>query len=340
MEAASQLSRSLSLVFSLSVLLLVKTAVAQQSYQALQPRPGQPRSQALDKVSSPIQNQSPVRFRGWRHGDYKQKFSRPRFRAARPEMASRVESSTGDLNAQPALAANAAMPGFLLRESLPAGFIPTAVVTGDINGDARMDFVVSNGGDNNLWLYLGKGDGSFNLPTIVPITQGLSPTAMAVGHLRGTAVVDIVVAEADSNSVGIFLGNGNGGFTESTVSLPSVPNAIVPGDFNHDGKEDLAVGSSDLNYKNTLAILPGLGNGNFGAAVFTAAAVYAPAVFWLSAADLNNDGNLDLVVTSSHDQIAVQAFLGKGNGSFSAGQIISENFGSRAEPNYRVSGCR
>jgi hypothetical protein len=102
------------------------------------------------------------------------------------------------------------MPDLLFRKSLPGGFIPTSVATGDFNGDGKMDFVVANGGDNNLWLYFGKGDGTFNPPIILPITMGQSPVWVATADLRGIGKTDLIVVEADSNSVGVFLGSEHG----------------------------------------------------------------------------------------------------------------------------------
>jgi hypothetical protein len=64
------------------------------------------------------------------------------------------------------------LAGLLFRNSLPAGFIPTSVATGDFNGDGKMDFVVANGGDNNLWLYFGNGNATFSLPIICPLRWG------------------------------------------------------------------------------------------------------------------------------------------------------------------------
>jgi hypothetical protein len=57
------------------------------------------------------------------------------------------------------------LPGFKSRPSLPAGYIPVSVATGDFNGDGKMDWVVCNGGDNDLWIYLGSETepGSFPL---------------------------------------------------------------------------------------------------------------------------------------------------------------------------------
>jgi hypothetical protein len=94
-------------------------------------------------------------------------------------------------------------------------------------------------------------------------------------------------------------------------SLPAVPGgAMVQGDFNRDGKLDLAgVGS----------VLLGNGDGTFAAAVSYPVAYGARAVV---AGDLNKDGKLDLVVANyveySGSTSSVSVLLGKGDGTFAA----------------------
>src|SRR5207244_12783073 len=61
--------------------------------------------------------------------------------------------------------------------------------------------VVANGGANTLWLYLGKGDGTSQLPTIIPLL-GQAPVAVVAADLRGIGISDLIVAEADSGTIG------------------------------------------------------------------------------------------------------------------------------------------
>jgi hypothetical protein len=123
-------------------------------------------------------------------------------------------------------------PASFFGNALPGGFIPTSVAAGDFNGDGNMDFVVSNGGDNDLWLYFGNGDGTFNLPTILPITLGQSPVWVAAADLRGIGVTDLIVVNADSNNVSVFLGKGNWTFTEHAITLPGSAATLAIADFN------------------------------------------------------------------------------------------------------------
>lgn len=305
---------------------LAQNSVAQRPYQALQPL-HQVRGQA---TANTRQLQRPIKFAGWNRRNlltpaYREKFSRPRARLARPEQIASAAHPVGQSYIQSASVLPSSLPGFLFRKALPAGYFPTSVATGDFNGDGKMDFVVANGGDNDLWLYLGNGDGTFALPVILPITRGLTPVWVSAVDLRGIGKLDLVVAEADSNSLGIFLGNGNGTFNEIAVALPGSPSVLITGDFNRDGKVDVVAAYADGN-PTAVSVLPGLGNGSFGSPINTSIVGLGSAYFWLSTADLNGDGIPDLVATSGLQDNAVQVLMGNGDGTFSAGQVIAQNF--------------
>src|SRR3954464_9220361 len=131
-------------------------------------------------------------------------------------------------------------PGIQFRDTLPAGVIPTSVASGDFNQDGHADFVVSNGYTSDLWIYFGKGNGTFGSPNIIPLSRGLSPVYLVAADLRGTGVLDLVIAEFDTSTVGVLLGNGDGSFGyEQTYSLPQPPVAIAVDDFNGDHKLDI-----------------------------------------------------------------------------------------------------
>ena len=155
------------------------------------------------------------------------------------QVRSRIRGSR--MSARTAAANPPVFPGIQFRDSSPGGSIPVSVVTGDFNKDGHMDYAVANGGTNDLWIYFGKGDGTFQLPRIVPLTKGQSPVYMVTADLRGNGTLDLIVAEFDTSTIGVLLGNGDGTFQfEQEYTLPQPPEAPVVDDFNHDGKLDIA----------------------------------------------------------------------------------------------------
>jgi hypothetical protein len=223
---------------------------------------------------------------------------------------------------RPALTANGttfANPGFVEHPSLPTGFIPTAIVQGDFNGDGHMDVAISNGGDNTVYVLLGKGDGTFQVPEIL-YTQGLAPTWIAAVSLRNNGHLDLAVTEGDSKTVEIFLGNGDGTFQQGVqTALPQTPTFVLSGDFNNDGHADLAIGLTiDAGeIEPQFEILLGDGTGGFKGSLIpppkTGASDPVP-TGWMSVGDVNNDGFLDVVTTVTGGYAAT--YLNQGGTSF------------------------
>jgi hypothetical protein len=99
-----------------------------------------------------------------------------------------------------------------------------------------------------------------------------------------------------------------------------LPYSIAVGDFNHDGKPDMAV-ASPYNGVTQISVLLGNGDGTFKPAVYYAAGASPASVV---AADFNGDGNLDLAVAdsaSSSNNVAI--LLGNGDGTFQSPKFYS-----------------
>jgi hypothetical protein len=250
------------------------------------------------------------------------------------QLRSRIRATTA-ARPQPQVlsksSASAVSPGIQFRNALPAGAIANSVVTGDFNKDGHMDFVVANGGTDDLWIYFGNGDGTFQLPIIIPLTKGLTPVYLATADLRGIGVLDLIVAEFDTSTVGVLLGNGDGTFGfEQEYLLPQPPGALVVDDFNHDGKLDIAsVLVTELQHPEPvpyIATLLGDGTGKFGAPVTTPNYGFFSSATSIASGDVNGDGLPEVLITGPGLENS-QIFLNNGDGTFTAGQTVQENSG-------------
>src|SRR3954452_7202476 len=95
---------------------------------------------------------------------------------------------------------------------------------------------------------------------------GSAPGSVEVADLNGDGKPDLVVANEQSQNVTVLLGDGRGGFTAapgSPFAAGQQPNDVAIGDFNRDGKLDLAFANHEAKH---LTVLLGDGRGRFAAA--------------------------------------------------------------------------
>jgi hypothetical protein len=140
--------------------------------------------------------------------------------------------------------------------NLGVGQNRTSAVVGDFNGDGIADLAATNFYDNNVSVLLGNGNGTFR--PAVNFAAGTGPGFLSVGDFNGDGKADLAVANWSSviaGSVSVLLGNGNGTFQAAVnYAAGSGPISLTLGDFNGDGKADLAVADYS---NNTVSVLLG-----------------------------------------------------------------------------------
>lgn len=184
------------------------------------------------------------------------------------------------------------------------GDVPYDVAVGDVNGDGKADALVVNSFSGTLGVLLGAGNGSFSLQSDLPATGGSSPYSVAIADVNGDNKLDALVANRGTNTLGVLLGNGSGGFTLQAAS-PSIgtgsrPTSVAVADFNLDGKLDALVTNTNAG---TLAVLLGNGSGGF---TLQANTFYTNAVsntFGLTVADVNGDRKPDALVADASGNV-------------------------------------
>jgi hypothetical protein len=173
-----------------------------------------------------------------------------------------------------------------------------SVELADVNRDGFTDIAVANTGDSSVTILLGQANGKFSEAQGSPFFANRFPNDLVIADLNGDGNLDIGIANTEVSMLTILFGNGKGQFNQdinSRIAVNSRPHThgIATGDFNNDGKADLATDSWG---ENSIVLIYGNGRGGF-----TNPQKYEVGnrpYQRLRAADVNNDGRTDLVTTN------------------------------------------
>jgi hypothetical protein len=219
------------------------------------------------------------------------------------------------------------LPSFLAPVTYPVGGGYPAVAVGDFTGTGIPDLVLANSGEVSV--FLGNGHGTFGPPQNYALDG--APESVAVGDFNNDGKLDIVTANYApvGGTVSVLLGNGDGTFQPALnyalpgpQTIPQSADALAVGDFNKDGKLDVAVVgnvyTSTGYYSGTITpyvnVLIGNGAGGFSAET-TYALTAGGAAEGVAVGDFTGTGNLNLAVAK---ESGVDVLLGNGDGTFGA----------------------
>ncbi len=209
---------------------------------------------------------------------------------------------------------------FRPARSFPAGTGPVALAYGDFNGDHHVDLAVADNGSSTVTLLMGDGTGNFTSGGTVGV--GGNPTSVAVADFNDDGKPNIATVSGGFGHLDINLNNGDGTFA-SPVNYATgfCANTVVVGDFNNDGQPDLAVACT-FPTATGVSILLGNPDGTFRPFVQYDAGHQSTAT--LVVADLNGDGNQDLVTANGQfANNSVSVLLGNGDGTFGTARVYT-----------------
>ncbi|MDX6694381.1 MAG: hypothetical protein QOF02_1984 [Blastocatellia bacterium] len=206
----------------------------------------------------------------------------------------------------------AAAQSFAPKVDYPTGAnsFPHAVAVGDFNGDSKPDLAVANQFYDNVGVFINNGNGTFAAGVYYAVSG--DPASVAVGDFNGDGKPDLATVNftVSSNTVSVLINNGNGTFAAKVdYTLGGNPTSVAAGDFNGDGKPDLAVTDSS---NNALSVLINNGNGAFAAKVDYPTGS-SPA--FVAVGDFNGDAKPDLA-TANYGGNTISVLINNGNGTF------------------------
>jgi FG-GAP-like repeat len=197
-------------------------------------------------------------------------------------------------------------------QSFPIGApFSSGIAVSDFNGDGKQDLTTTNSligrgrGDKTVSVLLGRGDGTFNAPDVYDV-GGPQPMMPVVADLNGDGSPDIAAPGGyPTTNISVLVGLGDGRFSPASESTTGPnPHTVVVADLDGDGHPDLVtgcLGEGGGPVGKGLAILFGRGDGTFEPKVDLSGGDLGEGIG--AAADLDNDGKVDLIEIGDADLV-------------------------------------
>jgi hypothetical protein len=205
----------------------------------------------------------------------------------------------------------------------PAGDHPTALATGDLNGDGRMDLAIANHDTSYVTVLFGDGQGGLHASqgSRVTVASRPHPHMIAAADFDRDGRLDLVTDSWQEDQLLVLWGDGKGTFPtpHSRLATGRMPYYnVIAADLNGDGAPDLAVPNHE---GSGVTVLLSRSGRRFEPAAGSPFPI-GESPFGVAAGDVNGDGHPDLALVHYSGQLsdrskdALTLLLGDGRGGF------------------------
>jgi hypothetical protein len=232
--------------------------------------------------------------------------------------------------------------GFVLAATLPmgSGNAPHSVAAADLFGRGRLDLISANSQNSSFTVWTNSGGGNFvSNVTFTVGTPGFNvPQWVTIADVNGDGKPDIIgVCNNSGSYLNVWTNNGAGGFASAPVPyLSSVMGilCVVATDINGDDKVDLILAASQISSSGVM-VLTNNGTGGF------AVSAYYPILgnpYAVVAADVNGDGQVDLITANGPSSTTLTVLTNNGTGVFGSNATLNVGSGPESMTSADVNG--
>ncbi|WP_035562859.1 FG-GAP-like repeat-containing protein [Hymenobacter sp. IS2118] len=193
------------------------------------------------------------------------------------------------------------------------------VAQADVDGDGDLDLLAVESTGGTVQVRRNNGSGQ-TYAAMQYLTVGAGARTLTVADFDNDGDLDFATANTTANTVSVALNNGSGTFSiGTTLNVGSTPRSLTTGDVDGDGDLDLIIANDVSPGVVQVRLNNGSGTG------FTSAPDVATAGFPIgpTLADVDHDGDLDLLVGSRLTAGTVSVRLNNGSGTFSGTGAVS-----------------